>query len=87
MWQYMLLGGVGAEPVAHLMPYHLLMMVKSRSHHDIAHLYKMLELSRSEVDPYQIMSLPNSNFLHLTVSEIYPRQDFIGQGQYGKAKL
>ena len=26
------------------------------------------------------------NFLHLTVSEIYPIQDFIGQGHYGKVK-
>ena len=32
------------------------------------------------------MSLPNINFLHLTVSEIYPEQDFIGQGHYGKVK-
>ena len=29
----------------------------------------------------QLMSLPNINFLHLTVSKIQPRQDFIGQGQ------
>ena len=32
------------------------------------------------------MSLPRINFLHLTVSEIYPGQDFIGQGHYGKVK-
>ena len=32
------------------------------------------------------MSLPNINFLHLTVSEIQPGQDFIGQGHYGKVK-
>ena len=32
------------------------------------------------------MSLLSINFLHLTVSEIYPRQDFIGQGHYGKVK-
>ena len=32
------------------------------------------------------MSLPTINFLHLTVSEIYPGQDFIGQGHYGKGK-
>ena len=30
--------------------------------------------------PYKI------NFLHLTLSEIQPRQDFIGQGHYGKVK-
>ena len=32
------------------------------------------------------MSIPNINFLHLTVSEIKPGQDFIGQGHYGKVK-
>ena len=32
------------------------------------------------------MALPNINFLHLTVSEIQPGQDFIGQGHYGKVK-
>ena len=32
------------------------------------------------------MSLPSINFLHLTVTEIQPIQDFIGQGHYGKAK-
>ena len=32
------------------------------------------------------MSLPSINFLHLTVSKIYPGQDFIGQGHYGKVK-
>ena len=32
------------------------------------------------------MSLPSINFLHLTVSEIQPGQDFIGQGHYGKVK-
>ena len=30
------------------------------------------------------MSLPSINLLHLTVSEIQPGQDFIGQGHYGK---
>ena len=38
--------------------------VKSRSHHDIAHLHP------------QPMSLPSINALHLTVSEIQPRQTF-----------
>ena len=32
------------------------------------------------------MSLPSINFLHLTVSEILLRKDFIGQGHYGKVK-
>ena len=32
------------------------------------------------------MSLPSIHFLHLTVSEIQPKQDFIGQGHYGKVK-
>ena len=36
--------------------------------------------------PPQPMSLPNINFLHLTVSEIYPGQDFQTQGHYGKVK-
>ena len=34
----------------------------------------------------QPMSLPSNNFLHLTVSWIQPRQDFIGQGNHGKVK-
>ena len=32
------------------------------------------------------MSLPNINFLHLTVSEIKPGQYFIGQGHYREVK-
>ena len=32
------------------------------------------------------MSLPSINFLHLTVSEMQPGQDFIGQGHYRKVK-
>ena len=32
------------------------------------------------------MSLSSINFLHLTVSEISPGQDFIGHGHYGKVK-
>ena len=31
-------------------------------------------------------SLPTINLLHLMVSEILPRQDFIGQGHYGKGQ-
>ena len=34
----------------------------------------------------QPMSLPSINFLHLTVSEIQPGQDFKGQGHYSKVK-
>ena len=48
--------------------------IKSRSHHDVAHL---------QPPP---MSLPNTNFLHLTVSEISPGHDIIDQGHYGKVK-
>ena len=48
--------------------------VKSRSHHDVAHLQPLTNV------------LPRINFLHLTVSEIKPSQDFIGQGHYGKVK-
>ena len=32
------------------------------------------------------MSLPTINFLHFTVSEIWPGQNFKGQGHYGKVK-
>ena len=32
------------------------------------------------------MSVPSINFLHITVSTIYPGQDFIGQGHYSKVK-
>ena len=32
----------------------------------------------------QLMFLKSNNFLHLTVAEIYPGQDIIGQGHYGK---
>ena len=34
----------------------------------------------------QLMCLPNTKFLHLTVSEMWPGQDFMGQGDYGKVK-
>ena len=42
----------------------------SRSHHDFAYLDS------------QPMTDPRINFLHLTVSEIWPRQDFKGQGHW-----
>ena len=48
--------------------------IKSRSHHDIAHLHT------------QQMSPPNINFLHLTVAKLWPKQDFKGQGHYSKVK-
>ena len=48
--------------------------VKSRSHHDVAHLQP------------QSMSLPRIYLLHFTVSEKKPGQDFIGQGHYGRVK-
>ena len=35
----------------------------------------------------QPMSSPSIGFLHLTVSEIQPGQDFIGQGHYGKGQI
>ena len=34
----------------------------------------------------QTISLPNINFLHLTVCEIQPGQHFQTQGHYGKVK-
>ena len=34
----------------------------------------------------QPMSLRSINFLHITVFEIEPEKDFIGQGHYGKVK-
>ena len=48
--------------------------VKSRSHHDVAHLHPLTNV------PTKI------NFLHLTVAEIEPRQDFQAQGHCGKVK-
>ena len=42
--------------------------VKSGSNHDVLHLH----------------TLASINFLNLTVSKIYPGQDFIGQGHYSK---
>ena len=35
--------------------------------------------------PYKV-SLSSINFQHITVSEIWPRQDLIRQGHYGKVK-
>ena len=97
--------------------------VKSRSHHDVAHLQPLTNVptkyqlptpyafqdiaqtrfsnSRSlwqgqrsnqghtiTLHTYNLqqMSLPYINFLHLTISEIKPTQDFICQGHYGKVK-
>ena len=48
--------------------------VKSRSHHDLAYL-----------PPLTNVSLPSINFLHFTVSGI-ARQNFTGQGQ-GQLKV
>ena len=44
------------------------------SHHDIAHLHPSTNV------------LQSFNFLHLTFSEIQPKQDFNGQGHYGNVK-
>ena len=45
--------------------------VKSRSYYDVAHLHPLTNVPTK----YQ-----------LTVSKIWPRQDFIGQVHYGKVK-
>ena len=47
--------------------------VKSKSHHDVA-------------QPLANVPTKYTNFLPITVSEIWPRQDFIGQGHYDTAK-
>ena len=48
--------------------------IKLRPHVDVAHLN------------FQQISQPSIDFLHLMVPKILPRQDFKGQGQYGKVK-
>ena len=48
--------------------------IKSRSHHNVAHLQP------------KAMSRASISFLHITVSEIQPRQDFKSQGHYGTVK-
>ena len=48
--------------------------VKSRSHYGVAHLH----LPTNVPTKYQLPTL--------TLSEIQPEQDFIGQGHYGKVK-
>ena len=54
MWQYMILRGVGANPVDHLMKYNLLQW----------------EVAKVKPYNPRPMSLPNIHFLHLMVSEI-----------------
>ena len=49
--------------------------VKSRSHHDAAHLHPLANVSTK----YQLPA-------PITVSEIKPGQYFIGQGHYSKVK-
>ena len=49
--------------------------VKSRSHFDVAHLHPPINVP-----------ILRFNLLHLIVSEISPRQDFKGQGDYSKVK-
>ena len=48
--------------------------VKSGSHHDVAKIHPLA------------MSLPSINLLKITVSQIYPRQDFQTQGHYSNIK-
>ena len=48
--------------------------IKSRLHHDAAHLHP------------QPISLPSINILHLIFFMIYPTQDFKGQNYYSKVK-
>ena len=49
--------------------------VKSRSHFNVAHLHPPINVP-----------ILRFNLLHLIVSEISPRQDFKGQGDYSKVK-
>ena len=58
---------------------------RSRSIHQGQRLNQGHTMTLHTYNPPEI-SLPSITFLHLTVSEILPAQDFIGQGHYGKIK-
>ena len=78
--------GVRAKSVAHLMKFYLLqwevMKIKFLMNSNMTLTVFNLH---QKTDP-KVQQDSSINFLHLTVSEIYPRQDFISQGHYGKVK-
>ena len=108
----MLMCGVGAKSVAHLMKFHLLQwevvkikfLMNSNTTLTVLNLHQKTDpkvqqdfkgqghydkvKGQIKVTPRCCtpMSLTSINFLHLTVSQIWPRQDFVGQGHYGKVK-
>ena len=82
----MLMCGVGAKSVAHLMKFYLLQWEVMKVKFLINSNMTLTVLNLHQKTDPKVQQDSSINFLYLTVSKIYPRQDFIGQGHYGKVK-
>ena len=82
----MLMCGVRAKSVAHLMKFYLLQWEVMKAKFLINSNMTLTVLNLHQNTYPKVQQDLSINFLYLTVSKIYPRQDFIGQGHYGKVK-
>ena len=78
--------GVRAKSVAHLMRFYLLQWEVMKEKFLINSNMTLTVLNLHQKTDPKVQQHSSIKFLYLTVSEIYPRQDFIGQGHYGKVK-
>ena len=82
----MLMCGVRTKSVAHLMKFYLLQWEVMKVKFLINSIMALTVLNLHQKTDPKVQQDSSINFLYLTVSKIYPRQDFIGQGHYGKVK-
>ena len=78
--------GVRAKSVAHLMKFYLLQQEVMKVKFSINSNMTLTVLNLYQKTDPKVQQDSSINFLYLTVSKIYPRQDFKGQGHYGKVK-
>ena len=75
---------VRAKSVAHLMKFYLLQWEVMKVKFSINSNMTLTVLNLHQKTDPKVQQDSSINFLYITVSKIYPRQDFIGQGHYGK---
>ena len=77
----MLMCGVTAKSVAHLMKFYLLQWEVMKLKFLINSNMTLTVLNLHQKTDPKVQQDSSINFLYLTVSKIYPRQNFTGQGQ------
>ena len=82
----MLMSGVRAKSVAHLMKFYLLQWEVMKVKFLINSNMTLTVLNLHQKTDPKVQQDSSINFLYITVSKIYHRQDFIGQGHYNKIK-